>query len=200
MNVEEGNQIVTAWYMRDSIHNFVGTPSTEYAKYSNVKLSDPVEKQWLTDHIHRLVWVWTVIILSGFCMHWVGILAVLDVDPRWMYHMGIDPDAYPRSTRWALYRLLHHSKGSKSALGIKGMQWVCSEAQKGDDAPEECSDVQRIKKNMVDLLLSPSTVGASGGAETCAIVRIMQRNTHQWTLEDKDRTCGGQATDPSKAH
>ncbi|KAG2029392.1 hypothetical protein BDR03DRAFT_815127, partial [Suillus americanus] len=27
MNVEEGNRIVTAWYMRDSIHNFVGTPS-----------------------------------------------------------------------------------------------------------------------------------------------------------------------------
>lgn len=47
MNVEEGNRIVTAWYMRDSIHNFVGTPSTEYAKYSNVKFSDPVEMEWV---------------------------------------------------------------------------------------------------------------------------------------------------------
>ncbi|KAG2127671.1 hypothetical protein DEU56DRAFT_758558 [Suillus clintonianus] len=36
MNVEEGNRIVTAWYMRDSIHNFVGTPSMEYAKYDHV--------------------------------------------------------------------------------------------------------------------------------------------------------------------
>ncbi|KAG1856503.1 hypothetical protein C8R48DRAFT_608243, partial [Suillus tomentosus] len=33
MNVEKGNRIVTVWYMRDSIHNFVGTPSTKYAKY-----------------------------------------------------------------------------------------------------------------------------------------------------------------------
>ncbi|KAG1882237.1 hypothetical protein F4604DRAFT_1577679, partial [Suillus subluteus] len=38
MNVEEGNRIVTAWYMRDSIHNFVGTPSTEYAKYDRVNM------------------------------------------------------------------------------------------------------------------------------------------------------------------
>ncbi|KAG1830856.1 hypothetical protein EV424DRAFT_1314940 [Suillus variegatus] len=38
MNVEEGNRIVTAWYMRDSIHNFVGTPSTEYAKYDRVDI------------------------------------------------------------------------------------------------------------------------------------------------------------------
>ncbi|KAG2105106.1 uncharacterized protein F5147DRAFT_806112, partial [Suillus discolor] len=37
MNVEEGNRMVTAWYMRDSIHNFVGTPSTEYSKYSNIQ-------------------------------------------------------------------------------------------------------------------------------------------------------------------
>ncbi|KAG2055031.1 hypothetical protein BDR06DRAFT_883048 [Suillus hirtellus] len=44
MHVEEGNWIVTAWYMQDSIHNFVGTPRTEYAKYGNVKYSDPVEK------------------------------------------------------------------------------------------------------------------------------------------------------------
>ncbi|KAG2073299.1 hypothetical protein BDR04DRAFT_1116440 [Suillus decipiens] len=35
---EEGNQIVTAWYMQDSIHNFVGTPSTEYAKYDRVNI------------------------------------------------------------------------------------------------------------------------------------------------------------------
>ncbi|KAG2746685.1 hypothetical protein P692DRAFT_20737584 [Suillus brevipes Sb2] len=38
MNVEEGNWIVTVWYMRDSIHNFVGTPSTEYAKYDHVNM------------------------------------------------------------------------------------------------------------------------------------------------------------------
>ncbi|KAG2094194.1 uncharacterized protein F5147DRAFT_779046 [Suillus discolor] len=38
MNVEEGNRIVTAWYMQDSIHNFVGTPSTEYAKYDRVNI------------------------------------------------------------------------------------------------------------------------------------------------------------------
>jgi hypothetical protein len=37
MHVEEGNRIVTAWYMRDSIHNFVGTPRTDYAKYTDVK-------------------------------------------------------------------------------------------------------------------------------------------------------------------
>ncbi|KAG2129656.1 uncharacterized protein EDB93DRAFT_1108643 [Suillus bovinus] len=36
MNVEEGSHIVTAWYMRDSIHNFVGTPRTDYAKYGNI--------------------------------------------------------------------------------------------------------------------------------------------------------------------
>ena len=34
IDVEEGNRIVTAWYMRDSIHNFVGTPRTDYAKYN----------------------------------------------------------------------------------------------------------------------------------------------------------------------
>ncbi|KAG2117012.1 uncharacterized protein F5147DRAFT_566956, partial [Suillus discolor] len=44
MHVEEGSWIVTAWYMRDSIHNFVGTPRTDYAKYGNVKCSDPVAK------------------------------------------------------------------------------------------------------------------------------------------------------------
>ncbi|KAG2105029.1 uncharacterized protein F5147DRAFT_579529 [Suillus discolor] len=44
MHVEEGSRIVTAWYMRDSIHNFVGTPRTDYAKYGNVKCSDPVAK------------------------------------------------------------------------------------------------------------------------------------------------------------
>ncbi|KAG2048432.1 hypothetical protein BDR06DRAFT_895603, partial [Suillus hirtellus] len=44
MHVEEGNWIVTAWYMQDSIHNFVGTPRTEYAKYGNARYSDPVEK------------------------------------------------------------------------------------------------------------------------------------------------------------
>ncbi|KAG2028697.1 hypothetical protein BDR03DRAFT_882880 [Suillus americanus] len=38
MNVEEGNRIVTVWYMQDSIHNFVGTPSTEYAKYDHVNM------------------------------------------------------------------------------------------------------------------------------------------------------------------
>ncbi|KAG2030970.1 hypothetical protein BDR03DRAFT_877154 [Suillus americanus] len=38
MNVEEGNWIVTAWYMQDSIHNFVGTPSTEYVKYDRVNM------------------------------------------------------------------------------------------------------------------------------------------------------------------
>ncbi|KAG1882455.1 hypothetical protein F4604DRAFT_1921646 [Suillus subluteus] len=43
MHVEEGNWIVTAWYMRDSIHNFVGTPRTDYAKYGNVQCTDPVE-------------------------------------------------------------------------------------------------------------------------------------------------------------
>jgi len=35
MDVKEGNQIVNAWYMRDSIHNFVGTLRTDYAKYDN---------------------------------------------------------------------------------------------------------------------------------------------------------------------
>jgi hypothetical protein len=45
MHVEEGNRIVTASYMRDSIHNFVGTPRTSYAKYGDVKCSDPVEKK-----------------------------------------------------------------------------------------------------------------------------------------------------------
>ena len=35
MDVTEGNRIVNAWYMRDSIHNFVGTPRTDYAKYDN---------------------------------------------------------------------------------------------------------------------------------------------------------------------
>ncbi|KAG2143568.1 uncharacterized protein EDB93DRAFT_1088254, partial [Suillus bovinus] len=44
MHVEEGNRIVTAWYMRDSIHNFVGTPRTEYTKYGNVKYGDLVEQ------------------------------------------------------------------------------------------------------------------------------------------------------------
>jgi hypothetical protein len=38
IDVEEGNRIVTAWYMRDSIHNFVGTPRTDYAKYDNVEM------------------------------------------------------------------------------------------------------------------------------------------------------------------
>ncbi|KAG2052957.1 hypothetical protein BDR06DRAFT_886822, partial [Suillus hirtellus] len=45
MHVEQGSQIVTAWYMRDSIHNFVGTPRTDYAKYGNVQHSDLVEKK-----------------------------------------------------------------------------------------------------------------------------------------------------------
>ncbi|KAG2030852.1 hypothetical protein BDR03DRAFT_986789 [Suillus americanus] len=91
------------------------------------------------------------------------------------------------------------SKGSKSAQETKGDAMGCSEAQKGNEAPEECSDVQRIKKNVIDLLLSPDTMCASGRAEVSTIVRIMQGNMHQWTLEDKDRTCGGRATDPLKA-
>ncbi|KAG2061123.1 hypothetical protein BDR06DRAFT_871452, partial [Suillus hirtellus] len=45
MHVEQGSQIVTVWYMRDSIHNFVGTPRTDYAKYGNVQHSDLVEKK-----------------------------------------------------------------------------------------------------------------------------------------------------------
>ncbi|KAG1892839.1 uncharacterized protein F5891DRAFT_986360 [Suillus fuscotomentosus] len=45
MHVEQGSRIVTAWYMRDSIHNFVGTPRTDYAKYGNVQRSDPVEQK-----------------------------------------------------------------------------------------------------------------------------------------------------------
>lgn len=36
MEVKEGDRIVTAWYMRDSIHNFVGVPRTEFAKYVDV--------------------------------------------------------------------------------------------------------------------------------------------------------------------
>jgi len=40
MDVEEGNRIVTAWYMRDSVHNFVGMPRTGYAKYVQVELGE----------------------------------------------------------------------------------------------------------------------------------------------------------------
>lgn len=37
MHVEEGNRIATAWYMRDSIHNFVGTRRTTYSEYTAVQ-------------------------------------------------------------------------------------------------------------------------------------------------------------------
>ncbi|KAG2057283.1 hypothetical protein BDR06DRAFT_878268 [Suillus hirtellus] len=32
--VEDGDRIVWAWFMRDSVHNYAGTPHTEFAKYS----------------------------------------------------------------------------------------------------------------------------------------------------------------------
>ncbi|KAG2095119.1 uncharacterized protein F5147DRAFT_584713 [Suillus discolor] len=31
-----GDRIVWAWFMRDSLHNFVGTPRPQYAKYMDV--------------------------------------------------------------------------------------------------------------------------------------------------------------------
>ncbi|KAG2058072.1 hypothetical protein BDR06DRAFT_877060 [Suillus hirtellus] len=34
VQVSEGNRIVWAWFMQDSVHNHARTPCTEYAKYS----------------------------------------------------------------------------------------------------------------------------------------------------------------------
>ncbi|KAG2039335.1 hypothetical protein BDR03DRAFT_980850 [Suillus americanus] len=56
-------------------------------------------------------------------------------------------------------------RAQKALKRLKGTRWVCSEAQNGDEAPEECYDVQKIPKNAVDLVLSPDTVYASGSRE-----------------------------------
>ncbi|KAG2095272.1 uncharacterized protein F5147DRAFT_584661 [Suillus discolor] len=34
VRVGDGDRIVWAWFMRDSVHNYAGTPRTEFAKYS----------------------------------------------------------------------------------------------------------------------------------------------------------------------
>ncbi|KAG1887529.1 uncharacterized protein F5891DRAFT_966850 [Suillus fuscotomentosus] len=34
VQVAEGDRIVWAWFMRDSVHNYAQTPHTEYAKYN----------------------------------------------------------------------------------------------------------------------------------------------------------------------
>ncbi|KAG2029236.1 hypothetical protein BDR03DRAFT_987889 [Suillus americanus] len=59
------------------------------------------------------------------------------------------------------------------------------DVQRGDEAPEECSDVQRIKKNAVDLLLSPDTVCASGSAEYLKQVPRTRKqiSSAKWRLE-----------------
>jgi hypothetical protein len=36
IDVKHGNRIVTAWYMRDSVHNHFRTPRSEYSKYDQV--------------------------------------------------------------------------------------------------------------------------------------------------------------------
>ena len=36
MYVESGDRIVWAWFMRDSLHNFVATPRPDFARYDNV--------------------------------------------------------------------------------------------------------------------------------------------------------------------
>jgi hypothetical protein len=36
MYVESGDRIVSAWFMRDSVHNYVGTPRSDFARYDQL--------------------------------------------------------------------------------------------------------------------------------------------------------------------
>ncbi|KAG2035438.1 hypothetical protein BDR03DRAFT_983723 [Suillus americanus] len=87
------------------------------------------------------------------------------------------------------YQLDFGLRAQKVLKRLKGMRWVCSEAQNGDEAPEECSDVQKIQKNVVDLLLSPDTVYASGSAE------YLKCNSENNAIKHAPMDFGGQGQD-----